>query len=297
MKNRIISVLLSIAMLIAVCPVSAFASDAESLESIKQRVSSIYGIPMNIVETLSEEKIREMDVSPEQVVSTEESYVQYVFDADGNSMAILSSEKEYLDFVSSPSTQANPETDSNGWMKIYLIIVDNGDTLDISSTYTWLIQPRVTYGQHDILTIAWENGSYIRGSAEGFYSYNTDFVGSHSEDLDPNGFVQPEDNRHSINYAHPMNDSGARKNEFFHMMVTIEKNTGLSMEYASSSYSQQFKTFNLAGLLGGAAGVAGALFIPEVGGKILSASLAASSIIASIEDSYETFTVEVDTRV
>ena len=89
MKNRIISVLLSIAMLIAVCPVSAFASDAESLESIKQRVSSIYGIPMNIVETLSEEKIREMDVSPEQVVSTEESYVQYVFDADGNASVIV----------------------------------------------------------------------------------------------------------------------------------------------------------------------------------------------------------------
>lgn len=148
-----------------------------------------------------------------------------------------------------------------------------------------------------MLTIAWENGSYVRGSAEGFYSYQTDFAGNHSEDLNSSYFKQPTDNPKSINYAHPMNDSGARKNEFFHMMVTIEKNTGLSREYASSSYSQQYKSFNLAGLLGGASGIVGAFYIPSVGAKALCIALAASSILAGTDVCYETYTIKADAKV
>lgn len=297
MKKKILAIILSMAMVISIAPVSALATDVESYESIKQRVSSVYGIPLEIVDTLSEEKVRGMDVDENQVISAQEQYIHYVVDDEGNSTAIPSTEEEYLEYAALPVTCSNPKTEDNGWMKIYLIIINNGATLDISSTYTWLIQPRVTYGQHDMLTIAWENGSYVRGSAEGFYSYQTDFAGNHSEDLNSSYFKQPTDNPKSINYAHPMNDSGARKNEFFHMMVTIEKNTGLSREYASSSYSQQYKSFNLAGLLGGASGIVGAFYIPSVGAKALCIALAASSILAGTDVCYETYTIKADAKV
>ena len=183
MKKKILAIILSMAMVISIAPVSALATDVESYESIKQRVSSVYGIPLEIVDTLSEEKVRGMDVDESQVISAQEQYIHYVVDDEGNSTVIPSTEEEYLEYAALPVTCSNPKTEDNGWMKIYLIIINNGATLDISSTYTWLIQPRVTYGQHDMLTIAWENGSYVRGSAEGFYSYQTDFAGNHSEDL------------------------------------------------------------------------------------------------------------------
>ena len=193
MKKKILAIILSMAMVISIAPVSALATDVESYESIKQRVSSVYGIPLEIVDTLSEEKVRGMDVDESQVISAQEPYIHYVVDDEGNSTAIPSTEEEYLEYATLPVTRSNPKTEDNGWMKIYLIIINNGATLDISSTYTWLIQPRVTYGQHDMLTIAWENGSYVRGSAEGFYSYQTDFAGNHSEDLNSSYFKQPTD--------------------------------------------------------------------------------------------------------
>lgn len=293
--KKFLSIVLSLSMIVGLFPTIALAAESDDYESIKEHVSQVYGIPMGIVDTLNEEKVRSMDIDDNQVVSVNEEYVNFVTDENGETTVIPSTEEDYLAYAASPAPQDNPFSDDNGWMKIYLIIIDNGSTLDISSTYTWLIQPRVTYGQHDMLTIAWENGSYVRGSAEGFYSYNVNGISYHTEDL--SGFTQPDDNRRSINHAHPMNDSGARRNEFFHMMVTIEKNTGLSKEYASSSYSQQYKGIDLGALLGGAGSIAGAFFIPEVGGKALCIAFAASSILASTEIYYDTYTIEADAKV
>lgn len=85
MKKKILAIILSMAMVISIAPVSALATDVESYESIKQRVSSVYGIPLEIVDTLSEEKVRGMDVDESQVISAQEQYIHYVVDDEGNS--------------------------------------------------------------------------------------------------------------------------------------------------------------------------------------------------------------------
>ncbi len=57
------------------------------------------------------------------------------------------------------------------------------------------------------------------------------------------------------------------------------------------------KEGSLGALLGGASGIAGAFFIPEVGGKALGIALAAGSILASTEIYYDTYTIETDAKV
>lgn len=296
MKNNL-SVFLSLAMILSIVPMTALAAEIDSYNGIKQHVSDVYGIPLDIVNTLDEAKVRRMDVDDSQVVSAKEEYANFVTDENGDTTVIPSTEEDYLDYINKPATRSNPTTDDNGWMKIYLIIIDNGSTLNISSTYTWLIQPRVTYGQHDLLNITWENGSYIRGSAKGFYSYNVNGITYHSEDL--SGFTQSSDNPRSITHAHPMNGSGARRNEFFHMMVTVEKNTGLSREYASSTYGQQYKALNLnlSSLLGGASGIAGAFYISNPYAKAFAVAAAVGSILSNLKTYYDTFSVVADARV
>lgn len=272
-------------------PISALAVENDSYNSIKEHVSSLYGIPMDIMDTLSEEKVRSMDISDDQVVSSQETYVNFITDESGETIAIPSTEEDYLNDILSPVPNeeiGNPETESNSWMKIYLIIIDNGNnTLNISSTYTWLTQPRVVFNQYDMLSLCWENGSYIPGTAEGFYSYNTVSMGHFSEDLSSSGFEQPSENPKSINYFHPMNDSGARRNEFFHMMVTLRKDTGAGLEHAWSYYGHQEKTINWGAFLGGVAGIAGAIYIPNPYVQALSLAAGIVGLSGGINSYYD----------
>lgn len=298
MKKKILATILFVAMMLTLSPTSALAIENKDFETMKQQVSDTYGIPIEIVDTLSETKIRNLytTIAENQVVSSEEQFFHFTVDEDGNSSVSQESEQAFLDYASSPvAMDDNPVTKvhEDGWMKIYLIIIDKGDTLDISTTYTWLIQPRVTYGQQDLLTLKWENGSYIPNSANGFYSYNINGITNHSEDLLSSGFKRPSEDLKSINYAHPMNDSGARRNEFFHMMVTIEKNTGLSRETAHSAYGHQYKTlnFNLGTALGAAGGVASCFFLPPPYNAICMTA-AAAGILGQTTVVYDTFAVE-----
>lgn len=297
MKKKVLATILSLAMLVSITPLSVMAAENTSYEVIKHQVSSIYGIPLEIVDSLDEEKVRGLHIDESQVISAEEQYIHFSTDEDGNTTVTEETEQDYIDYVSTPSTVANPvtETHDDGWMRIYLIIINNGSTLDISSTYTWLVQPRVTYGQQDLLTLKWENGSYVPNSAEGFYSYNINGITYHSEDLLSSGFKRPTEDLKSINYAHPMNDSGARYNEFFHMMVTIEKNTGLSQETALSAYGHQYKTlnFNLGTAFSAIGGVASAFFLPPPYNAICMTA-AAAGILGQTQICYDTFVVEAN---
>lgn len=292
--KKFLSALLAIVLALSF-PITTLAVEDNNYNSIKEHVSTIYGIPMNIMDTLSEEKVRNLDVADEQVVSSQEVYVNFVTDGSGETTAIPSTEEDYLNYISSPAAIDNPSTQSNSWMKIYLIIIDNRDnTLNISSTYTWLIQPRVVYNQYDMLNLCWENGSYISGTAQGFYSYNTTFMGHVSEDFTSSDFEQPSENPKSINHFHPMNDSGARENEFFHMMVTLRKNTGAGMEHAWSYYGHQEKSINWTGLLGGAASIGGAIYIPNPYVKALSLAAGIAALSGGINTYYDLFNSEAD---
>lgn len=283
--KKLTAIILSLCMVVTIFPTSAFASENEPYENIKQRVSSVYGIPQEIVDTLSEEKVRAMDVDEEQVVSVQEEYVNFITYEDGETVAIPSSENEYQNYISSPAMIANPNTLSNSWMRIYIIIIDYGSTMNISSTYTWLIPPRVIFNEYDLLKIYWENGTYIPGSAEGFYSYSTAFSGPTSEDI--TDFTQNPDNPKEITHAHPMNDSGARQNEFFHMMVSIYKDYGAGAEHAWSMYCHQQRSINWINFLGGTA-LIGSAFTVSFPLNVLNFGAGVAALSGSAEDYYET---------
>ena len=68
---------------------------------------------MDIMDTLSEEKVRNLDVDDEQVVSAQEAYVNFVTDESGETTAIPSTEEDYLNYISSPAAIDNPSTQSN----------------------------------------------------------------------------------------------------------------------------------------------------------------------------------------
>lgn len=296
MKKKILAAFLFITMMLNLSPTSALALESKDFETIKQQVSDTYGMPIEVVDSLTEAKIYDLydTIAENHVISTEEQFFRFTVDEDGNSSISRESEQAFLDYVSSPSVMDNPVTDTNKdkWMKIYLIIIDKGDTLEISSTYTWLVQAQATAGQHDLLMLKWENGSYVPNSANGFYSYSLNGR-TYSENLLSSGFKRPNDDLKSINYAHPMNDSGVRQNEFFHMKVTIEKNTGLSLETARSAYGRQYQTLglNLGTALASAGGIASCFFLPPPYNAIC-ATAAAAGLLGQNKVCYDTFVLE-----
>lgn len=256
--KKLLSSILSITMIIVTLSASATASSIENArnvenldyQTIKLRVSNIYGIPLDIVEHLDEARVRKLnaDVAPDATIFSSESYVRFEANDQGESKAIPCTEQQYLEYLSTPVLHANPGTVDVGWMKVYLIIIDDkSGNIDISSTYTWLQQPRVIADQYDVITMWWENGSYLEG--EGFYSYqlNGKYI---DEDILDSDLVLDYKTFKSINYAHKMNDSGARKNEFFHIKITLDKNTGLGIERASTIYAHQEAKVNWKQALG-----------------------------------------------
>lgn len=291
--KKVLSIILSLALTISICPASAFAAEAESYDNIKHRVSDIYGLPLDVINSLPEEKVRRLDASEDQVVAVTEEYVNFEVQENGEAVAHSCTEEDYQEFLSSPAALDNSITESSSWMKIYLIIVDRGTNLDIASTYTWLIPPRVTVRQKDLMTINWEYGAYV--SAEGFYAYQLNGT-RYTEYFDE--FVRPQDNRTSVNHAHPLNDSGARQREYFHMMVTVRKNTGVRMESVCSAYGNQYKALSnaFAATIAGAGGVAGAYFIDNKDARVYCVIAALIGLLPS-ETYYDTFcTNDLDFR-
>ena len=290
--KRVLAGFLAASIAIALLPLFASAAVDDSYESIKTRVSEIYQIPMEIVDTLDEERVRSMDVDYSQVVSANEVYVNFVTDENGESTTYYKTEEDYLEYISTPVTMSNSSTVTNSWMRVYIIIIDDGGTtLDISSTYTWLIQPNVLYNQYDMLTISWENGVYIPGSATGFYSYKA-LGTTHSVNL--SGFVNPADSPKSVNYTFLVNDSGARTNEFYHMMVTVQKDYGVNSEHAWAQYSRQIRTVAWSGAIGAGISLAYALYIPNPASGIIAVVSILATIFGDINDSYEVVLADAD---
>lgn len=290
--KKVLAVILSLSMAMGVLPLSAFAAVNESYESIKTRVSNIYQIPMEIVDTLDEERVRGMDADYSQVVSASEVYVNFVTDENGETTTYYRTEEDYLEYISAPMPMSNSSTVTNSWMRVYIIIIDNGgNTLDISSTYTWMIQPTVLYNQYDMLTISWENGVYVPGSATGFYSYKANGL-NHSVDL--TGFVNPSEAPKSVNYTFLVNDSGARTNEFYHMMVTVRKDYGVRSEHAWAQYSRQTRSISWTAAVAAGVSIASAMSVSDPVSGSISITAALVVLLGSVNTSYDKIIADAD---
>lgn len=284
-------------MILSMIPVSAIdIKGVEPLESVKQRVSNIYHIPMDVMDTLDEAYIRDLDVDYGQVLSTKEEYVKFTVDEQGETTAIFASESEYLHDINKPSPNGLvSDTDENSWMRIYLVVIDQGSNIDISSTYTWLTLPRITARAYDLLSIRFENGTYEPNSASGFYSYK--FNGATTR-KNLTGFKAASNTWKQINCAFQLNDGAASTNHFAQMKVTLIKNTGAGAERAMSTYGHQEKAINWTSALGGAVTVGGvaAAFteITTLGSLTFISGIA--SILGSASNYYDAFSLEVFAR-
>ena len=237
--KKVMSLLLVIALCLSMGTI-AFADEAvvvKSFEEVKQHVSEVYGLPIDVVDKLDPQKVWDMEVDDEQIVSTEEVYIQYVVDEKGNATATKTTKAAYQAYISTPQLAANPVTETTSWMRIYLTIINNGSTYDLATTYTWLTTPAFLFNEHNILSTVWDYGNYI--TADGFYSYDSHASQSGIEYFNENDFVQPYGNPRSVNYVHVMEDIASRYGHVFHTNVTISRDYSASYNRAMSTYTRE----------------------------------------------------------
>lgn len=282
------------AMVLSILPTYAVnVNDIEPIESIKQRVSSIYQIPMDVLDTLDESYIRDLDVDYSQVLSTQEQYVKFSVDKVGKVIATPASKTECLNDINKPSTYGLISDEAeNAWIRIYVVMIDQGNFIDISSTYDWITTPQVRAGAYDLLSIRFENGTYVPNSASGFYSYNYNGTTKRSN---LTGFEPASNSWKQMNCAFKLNDGVLAKEHFAQMKVTIIKNVGAKAERAMSIYGHQEKNIDWTSVLGGAAtigDVAASFTEVTTSGALLFVS-GVASILGSASNYYNSFKLEI----
>lgn len=227
--KKVLSIVLTLVMVFAMHS-AVSAAEENTLDDINEWVSSVYGIPLSVLETMPEDMFLSLveNIDTESAVSTNETYWKVAFDENGESIACEATYQEYL------ASKLLRDTDECSWMRIHTTIVDNGSTAQISAAYTWLTHaaPRMT----DVIGLAITHGTLIDNSADGFYTYTTS-DGNVYVDLGntPSGFVyQGQGLVRKVNLAKPNNTVTA---EMLFMKANIYKNT--SSEGLYGSYAHQ----------------------------------------------------------
>lgn len=164
--KRIISIILSLAMLICIVPMSAMASDFYSYNA-KQQVANVYGIPMDVLATLDEDILSRLvdDAADADVISSNDTYIKISYTEDGESIITDSTLLEYQ------RAALLRDTDENDWMRIHTTIIDRGNYAQVSAAYTWLTRP--SFRMTDVIGLSITQGTFIDKSADGFYTYTT----------------------------------------------------------------------------------------------------------------------------
>lgn len=179
--KKIISILFS-SILFFSFSLNAFASSNASLYSDSNhlerlnKIEQIYGVPMYVLESLDEETLNIFytEVNTEDVIS-KTSYVKFTEDSNGQITTQSFNEAEYLNEIALEkiTLEDNPQTlAENSWMKIKLTLLSRSDTVgEVSGHFTWLTRP--TFRLHDVVGLVVQNGTAIKDSAAGFYTYQT----------------------------------------------------------------------------------------------------------------------------
>ena len=296
MKKKLVSGVLVLSLLLGLSvPITASTSseDLDPLDTVIERVSALYQIPVEDVRLMDEADIRNIDVPTPQAVNQSEEYIKFTTDKEGVTTSEVSSEREYQLFQINPIDESNSETTS--WMKITATIVDDGDTLSLSARYVWLTQPYVVYRTYDQMSINYENGT------DGNYTYGYHWYTLNGK-RDSEKMTDYDDSGKFVLYTQRMNDSGMYKDEYFSVFVRINKDYGAGMERVHAIYAHQYAQIDWSDVLTEVGfSLVSSLFDIDDGSKsrasytpyiIFTDTLAA--ILGNVDRYYEQFAAEVE---
>lgn len=153
--------------LVMVFSLASPALATETSQTSDQQISSIYGIPSDVLAELPDDICVSLTESLDGMISfsVEETYVKITHTDTGESIANPASYAEYL------RSSTLRDTDENDWMRIHTTIVDYGTYGQVSAAYTWLTRPNLR--MNDVIGLSLTQGTIIDNSADGFYTYTT----------------------------------------------------------------------------------------------------------------------------
>lgn len=214
---------------------STSADDIATLTD--QKISSTYGIPLSVLETLPKDIHTSLSNDVENIVnfSTQVSYIKISYTDTGESIASPATYQEYV------RASMLRDTDENDWMRIHTTIIDKGSYGQISAAYTWLTRPN--FRMNDVIGLSLTQGTIIDNTADGFYTYTTsqgsfttDFTATPSKfDYEGHGLVR---NVTLAKPDYPVNS------DFLFMRVNIYKESG--SEGLNGAYGHQRVSIALA---------------------------------------------------
>ena len=292
---------------------SAITVRAEDYSEILSTVSGAYGIPIDVLQTRKQEEVTELFVDIPNIISVNKKYYEIIED-NGESIAIEKTEDDYRQFMETKddeanfSNRSNPNNGTNQWMYMYIIIneIDRW-TYKISANWQWLYIPSFAIGSRDLLSLEWEDGYYIKNSADGFWSYSSNGTNS-SGDL--YGFSAPSGEK-SITHLHEMTNMDGKSNVFFHMSAKIRKNLMLScedkqagrtwcIERAYATYGHQINTIDWISAISIVGGVEalGSMFIVNPGSvtviALVSAFVGIVSGLSGYNSGFQVVNIDAD---
>lgn len=156
-------------------------SDTLSYEETCSKIEELYGIPSDIVQSLSEERFYSLanDIENKKLLSAEDKYLKIITDSNGNSIATESSYEEYL----AEQNSRIGNTTQNSWMKLTTTIVESGNGRgEASVAARWLNDPIAK--SYDVLGLTLNNGTFCHGTENGFYTITPNEGLSYDRDLD-----------------------------------------------------------------------------------------------------------------
>ena len=288
---RLISILLITAMTATFLPSEYYAATLRE----KMIVSSVYNIPIEVLNTRPAEEIDELFDGIANIESVETSYYEYVYDNEGIPTSYLRTEQDYLNYAEAlndpNANQLNESgTSPTSWMSITLVTQNTGNwNCQITASFHWLIQPAILYNSMDMISLSWENGYYIQNSASG-YSSSYYSGGQHTSGLN---VVTPDS--HVVTCLEEMNNYDVRSNIFFYLTAQIRKVYSKGNERIYAVYGHQKLNITWQDLLSigcNSTIIAMHLYAYGIGGTIFIVDNVADLLwtLSNIDTKYETTT-------
>lgn len=162
--KRFLSIFLSTVLLLSL-NAPAYADNLTT--STEEEISTVYGIPKSIFETLPTDIQSSLTNDIENIIdySTQTTYIKVSHTDSGER---ISSQSTYQDYLKA-STLSDP--DENDWMRVQTSIINKGSYAQVSAAYTWLTRP--AFRMNDVIGLSLTQGTIQDNTADGFYTYTT----------------------------------------------------------------------------------------------------------------------------
>lgn len=295
MMKKGISFLLTFSVLCSLLVPAALAYDGggtenldQSYSAVKERVSEIYGIPNDILETLDEEYVRSLDASPDQVIGSEKNYIKFSTDESGKPVAEVKTYNDYLNECMSLYADDNPKEDElfSGWLEVRLTVIQDSDTeARCAAVFDWAIDPSAYYKLQDIMAISFQNGTYS-GEASGFHSFKEQGENCYPEVYDASDFQNYSTAKRFV-YL-PIQLEEYQTDHFFFMSVKVVLDSDSNADRIFATYYRQTVELDWESVISSGINLVSAFVVRELTGGAVSVNFIpeVAKILGSIEESY-----------